>query len=185
MYPNNRIAALLFASPVAGCGGGGASSPNPPPVDAVTPPITTDLSGVWAGALHGRRPPPAAVPAAFVTLRGDSLAGATGLSFNGVPQSAFSNDGTKIVARMPIGATSGSVELKFGTKTAASPRGFSADVMAPPGILGSRVLLGFAPAAMAVSPDGRKVYVADRHALSGGVFVLRTAGLATTFHVTS
>jgi YVTN family beta-propeller protein len=47
------------------------------------------------------------------------------------------------------------------------------------------VLLGFAPAAMAVSPDGRKVYVADRHALSGGVFVLRTAGLATTFHVTS
>ena len=288
MYPSNRIAALLLASLVAGCGGGGSSSPNPPPVDAVTPPITTDLSGVWAGAWQGTDPalgsvsgtwevtitqastsasgsslilgdidcmdgamqsnsgsgttfngtvtrapcgtinwtltaintttgdatgnwtnattsgqgsltgkrisklgdprirsvsPPAAVPGAFVTLRGDSLAGATGLSFNGVPQSAFSNDGTKIVARMPIGATSGSVELKFGTKTAASPRGFSADVMAPPGILGSRVLLGFAPAAMAVSPDGRKVYVADRHALSGGVFVLRTAGLAVMISI--
>lgn len=285
-----RIAALLFASLVAGCGGGGSSSPSPAPVDAVTPPITTDLSGVWAGAWQGADPalgpvsgtwevaitqastsasgpslilgdidcmdgamqsntgsgttfngtvtrppcgtinwtltaintttgdatgnwtnattsgqgsltgkrisklgdprirsvwPPAAVPGTLVTLRGDSLAGATGLSFNGVPQSAFSNDGTRIVARVPVGATSGNIELKFGTKTAASPRAFSTEVISPPGILGSRALLGFAPAATAISPDGRKVYVADRHGLSGGVFVLRTAGLATTFHVTS
>lgn len=165
---------------------------------------TGDAAGTWnnnttggQGSLSGKRIsklndprirsvwPPAAAPGALVTVRGDSLAGASGLSFNGVTQSAFSNDGTRVVARLPVGATSGNVQLAFGTKTAASPRAFSTDVFAPPAVLGNRVIRGTAPAAMAVSPDGRKVYVADRDAAAGGVFVLRTVGLVTTFHTTS
>jgi len=36
---------------------------------------------------------------------------------------------------------------------------------------------GVAPAAIAISPDGRKIYVADRDSASGGVLILRTVGL--------
>src|SRR5213075_412842 len=55
MYAVGRIAALLLASLVAACGGGGSTPAPPVGVDPITP-VTTDLSGVWAGAWQGTDP---------------------------------------------------------------------------------------------------------------------------------
>lgn len=120
------------------------------------------------------------LPGALVTIRGDNLTGATALSFNDVPQSAFSNDGTRIVARLPIGTTTGPVQLRFPAANIASPRLLSTEVQAPPAAVGNSVTRGIAPTAIAISPDGRKLYVADRDSGAGGVLILRTVGLPQT-----
>ena len=157
---------------------------------------TGDAGGTWsnsftggAGTLSGKRIsklnqprirsvfPPAALPNAVVTVRGDSLAGATSLSFNGATQSSYTDDGTRVVGRVPPGATTGAVQLAFGSVNVAGPRAFSTDVTAPQAVLGPAMTRGIAPAAMAVSPDGRKVYVADRDSGAAAVTVLRTVGL--------
>lgn len=158
-----------------------------------------DAAGTWSnattngkGSLNGKRIsklseprirsvwPPAALPGALVTIRGDNLSGATALSFNDVPQSAFSNDGTRIVARVPAGTTTGPVQLRFPAANIASPRTFSTEVQAPAAATGNSVARGIAPAAIAISPDGRKIYVADRDSAAGGVLILRTVGLPQT-----
>jgi len=89
---------------------------------------TGDAAGTWInastsgkGSLNGKRIaklgqprirsvwPPAALPGALVTIRGDNLGGAAALSFDDVPQATFSNDGSRIVAEVPAGATTGPV----------------------------------------------------------------------------
>jgi len=157
---------------------------------------TGDAGGTWSnsltsgsGTLSGKRIsklnqprirsvfPPAGPANAVVTVRGDSLAGATSLTFNGAAQSSYTDDGTRVVGRVPPGATTGAVQLGFGSVTVAGPRAFSIDVTAPQAVLGPAMVRGIAPAAMAVSPDGRKVYVADRDSGAAAVTVLRTVGL--------
>jgi YVTN family beta-propeller protein len=159
---------------------------------------TGDVAGTWnnavthgAGSLSGKRiaklgmprvrsvSPPAGLPGALVTVRGDSLSATNTLSFNGAAQPSFTSNATRVVGRVPAGATTGPLQLTLAGATAASPRVFNTDVTSPPAVLGSSVSRGVAPAAVAVSPDGRKVYVADRN---GAVLVLRTAGLATTIN---
>ena len=128
------------------------------------------LSGVRIARLGGPRiqfvHPPGAKPGAIVTLSGQTLSGllgANGLLFNGTPPSTLlSADATRIVARVPNGATSGEVEVTTSAGVALSPRAFSTDVISPPVVLGGSTAQGLAPAALAVSPDGRKFYVADR-----------------------
>ncbi len=162
-------------------------------------PDTGDTAGNWSnittngsGSMTGRRIakldgarirsiyPPAGAPGALVTVRGDSLAGASTLTFNGAPQTVFSTNATRVVARVPAAASTGPVQISAGGLTAGSPRAFSTDVMAPPESIGASVARGTEPAALAVSPDGRKVYLADR---AGAILVLRSAGLATLINV--
>jgi YVTN family beta-propeller protein len=129
------------------------------------------LSGARIARLGGPRiqfmHPPGAKPGAVVTVSGQTLSGLSGanaLLFNGTPQSTLlSADATRIVARVPNGATSGAVQVTTSAGVALSPRSFSTDVISPPVTLGrSTPTPGVAPAALAVSPDGRKFYVADR-----------------------
>jgi DNA-binding beta-propeller fold protein YncE len=148
---------------------------------------TGSMSGKRIARLNGVRIrsvyPPAGAPNTLVTLSGDSLGAADTLTFNGAPQTTFASSATRVIARVPAAATTGAVQLSAGGQTAGSPRAFSTDVMAPPSTLGNAVLRGTAPAALAVSPDGRKVYLADRDAAASSIFVLRSAGLATLINV--
>ncbi len=128
------------------------------------------LSGVRIARLGGPRiqfmHPPGAKPGAIVTVSGQRLSGlsaANALLFNLTPQpTLLTADATRIVARVPGGATSGAVQVSTSAGVALSPLAFSTDVVSPPVVLGGSTTTGIAPAALAVSPDGRKFYVADR-----------------------
>jgi YVTN family beta-propeller protein len=63
---------------------------------------------------------------------------------------------------VPAGASTGNVEVSSAEGSALSPVAFSTDVAAPAAIPGSGLSVGIAPGALAVSPDGRKIYVAAR-----------------------
>jgi len=125
------------------------------------------LSGVRIARLGGPRilfmHPPGGKPGAVVTVSGQALSGLTALRFNTTLQPTVqSADETRIVARVPNGATSGPVQVSTSAGAALSPRSFSTDVISPPLVLGGTTTPGIAPAALAVSPEGRKFYVADR-----------------------
>lgn len=128
------------------------------------------LSGERIASLGGPRVrfvhPPGAKPGAIVTVSGLRLSGlsaADGLVFNFSPQPALlSADATRIVTRVPGGVSSGPVRVTTAAGVARSPRPFNTDVASPPVVLGGSSAPGIAPAALAVSPDGRKFYVADR-----------------------
>jgi YVTN family beta-propeller protein len=128
------------------------------------------LSGTRIARLGGPRirfvNPPGAKPGAIVTVSGLRLSGliaGDGLEFSYSPQPALiSADATKIVARVPSGVSTGPVRVLTDAGIASSPRPFSTDVTSPPVVLGQSSAAGLAPAALAVSPDGRKFYVADR-----------------------
>lgn len=148
------------------------------------------LSGVRIARLGGPRihfmHPPGAKPGAIVTVSGQTLSGLSGadaLLFNGTPQSTLlSANATRIVARVPNGATSGAVQVTTAAGVALSPRSFSTDVISPPVVLGGSTTPGIAPAALAVSPDGRKFYVADRS--NNTVRVVRASTLLNLNSVT-
>ena len=165
---------------------------------------TGDATGTWTngltsgqGSLTGKRIarlnearirsiyPPAGGPDTVVTVRGDSLTGASNLSFNGALQSSSMSDATRVIGRVPNGATTGPVQVSVNAVTTSSPRSFSVDVTAPPASASSPITIGVQPGAVAVSPDGRKVYVADWGCIAfptttcGSLYVLRAAGLAT------
>lgn len=148
------------------------------------------LSGTRIARLSGPRirfvHPPGAPPGAIVTISGEMLSGlaaTNALLFNGISQPALlSADSTRIVALVPNGATSGAVQVSTTAGVALSPRAFSTEVVAPPVTLGRTVIGGgavAAPAALAVSPDGRKLYVADRG--NNTVKIVRTSTLHPLF----
>lgn len=139
------------------------------------------LSGARIAAIGGPRIlhvyPPAAQPGALVVIRGEQLGATTSLTFGNAPQPVFTADATRIVARVPNGATTGPVQATGAAGAASSPRFFSVQASTPPGLVGKPVPNGVAPAALAVSPDARKFYVAQRSAAGGYVTMLRTDGL--------
>lgn len=128
------------------------------------------LSGTRIARLGGPRVrfvhPPGAKPGAIVTVSGQMLSGLSatdGLVFNLTPQPfLLSADATHIVARVPSGVSSGPLNVTTGAGVGRSPRPFSIDVTSPPVTLGGFTSPGVAPAALAVSPDGRKFYIVDR-----------------------
>ena len=120
--------------------------------------------------------PPAGTANTIVTIRGEQLGGATSVLFNGTA-AAFTGDATRIIASVPAGATTGPVSL-IAAGSASSPRFFNTQASSPPAVAGASVTRFTAPAAVAVSPDGRKFYVAHRGAGNGRVTVRRTDGLA-------
>jgi YVTN family beta-propeller protein len=137
------------------------------------------LSGTRIARLDGPRirfvHPPGAKPNAIVTVSGARLAGGA-LTFNFTPQPVLlSTDATRIVARVPSGVTSGPLKVTTGAGAADSPRPYNVDVTSPPVVLGGSTAAGTAPAALAVSPDARKFYIADRG--SNTIRVVRTSTL--------
>lgn len=144
---------------------------------------TGTMSGTRIAALAGPRilfvSPPGAKPGAWATIVGQDLANPTSLRFNTVPQALFSAQATRIVARVPPAATTGAIEVTTPAGSARSPVAFDTGVGAPPLALGGSINLGLAPAALAVSPDGRKFYVADR--LSPTIRVVRASTLSNNF----
>lgn len=149
------------------------------------------MSGTRIARLGGPRilymHPPGSRPGAVVTLSGRSLAdpsGADALRFNNASQPALiSADATRIVARVPNGATSGAVQVTTSAGVAISSRPFSTEVISPPAVPGRSFAQGLmAPAALAVSPDGRKFYVADRG--NNKVSVVRASTLTVVNAVT-
>jgi len=129
------------------------------------------MSGTRIAQLTGPRinfvSPPGAKPGAWLTIVGQSLSGLAspdGVVFinQAVPPTVGSADATRIVARVPGGATTGSVQVNTSAGSALSPFLFNLDVRSPSLALGNAIAQESGPAAVAVSPDGRKVYVAYR-----------------------
>jgi YVTN family beta-propeller protein len=109
--------------------------------------------------------PPGGKAGTVATVVGTGLAplsGANAVLFGGMPQTPLSSDATRIIARVPGGAATGAVQVSTSTGVALSPYPFNIDVISPPLSLGNSSSPGVAPAALAVSPDGRKFYIADR-----------------------
>ena len=128
------------------------------------------LSGVRIARLGGPRirfvHPSGGKPGTIVTIVGERLGDLSttdGLAFNLTPQSILmSADAMRIVTRVPSGVSSGPVKVSTKGGVTRSPHRFSTEVISPPIVLGRTTATGVAPAAVAVSPDGRKFYIADR-----------------------
>ncbi len=142
------------------------------------------LSGTRIARLGGPRirfvHPVAGAPGSLVTIVGEGLgqpSANTPLVFGNVAQPVLqSTTASRLVARVPAGATSAQVRFNSDTGSAWSPRAFSTEVASPTPVVGWTLATSGAPLALAVSPDGRKVYVAQRTAVaSGSVAVLHTA----------
>jgi YVTN family beta-propeller protein len=133
---------------------------------------TGSMSGSRIAQLTGPRinvvSPPGGKPGAWVTIVGQSLSGLSspnGVVFGQAPQSAVeSADATRIVVRVPAGATTGPIQVNTSSGSALSPFLFNLDVRSPELVSGANppIVQENAPAALAVSPDGRKLYVAYR-----------------------
>lgn len=163
-------------------------------------------TGAWSqpgtgaqGSLLGRRVakltgprvasvyPPAGGPDAVVTIAGRSLAppAATGkLVFDQITQETLlSSSATRWVARVPPRSRTGWLKVSTTTSSALAPVMFGTDVTAPNPSLSAQVNTPPQPAALAFSPDGRKVYVAHRGQPAGAVSVVHAVKhqlLATT-----
>jgi YVTN family beta-propeller protein len=141
------------------------------------------MTGTRIARLNGPRilfvSPPGGKAGAVMTVVGQGLSGLTGgdaVEFNGTAQPVLqSADATRIVASVPAGATTGPVQVSTAAGVALSPLLFNADVISPPAVLGGSITQELGPAALAVSPDGRKFYVAYRG--NNRISVVRAATL--------
>jgi glucose/arabinose dehydrogenase len=88
-------------------------------------------------ALAGFEPASGAV-GTQVTLDGSYLAGATSVTFGGIPASFSVVWDTRLVATVPTGSTTGPIEVTTGSGTAAGPGDFTVTVPAP-------AISGFSP----------------------------------------
>jgi YVTN family beta-propeller protein len=132
------------------------------------------ITGTRIARLNGPRirfvSPPGGNLGTIVTIVGEglSVSGPGEVQFGTAqPSSLISADATRIVAVVPQFVTTGPVQIDNAGGSASSPFPFNTNVSAPlPNLGGSAVLSGFpasvAPSALAISPDGRKFYVADR-----------------------
>jgi YVTN family beta-propeller protein len=145
------------------------------------------MSGTRIAQLTGPRirfvSPPGAKPGAWATIVGQSLSGLT--SANGVvfmnqtvQPTVSSADATRVVVRVPAGTRTGAVQVNTSAGSALSPLLFNSDVRSPPLALGNSITQESQPAAVAVSPDGRKFYVAYRG--NERVSVVRAATLVNS-----
>ena len=125
----------------------GGTSPYNPPVPSACADCHGGAAAVLAGATHtsggcGTTPGCHGVPApaptiasftplsgavgATVTLTGTDFNGATAVAFNGVPATVFSVvSNTKITAKVPVGATSGTISVTTSGGTTTSTASFT------------------------------------------------------------
>ena len=114
--------------------------------------------------------PPAGKPGTIATLVGsgfESLAQNNALYFgSGVPAPVLSASPTVLTVRVPLVTNTASVRLNTIANRALSPRPFSVDVTSPDLRPGASVPVASAPQGIAISPDGRKLYVANQGSVS-------------------
>ncbi|MBS0580620.1 MAG: beta-propeller fold lactonase family protein [Proteobacteria bacterium] len=114
--------------------------------------------------------PPGGSPGAIVTIVGSSFdttaANNTLLFGNSVPAGALiSASSTALTLRVPDQATTAAISLSTPANKALSPRPFLADVTSPAAQVNASVPVAGAPQSLAISPDGRKLYVAEAGAV--------------------
>lgn len=121
--------------------------------------------------------PSGGLPGTIVTIVGTGFGPAeadTRLDFNATPADGFLSFGPgKLVARVPYGATTGHTYLTTPKGTAIGPRSFSVKASFPASIVNNTLTVGTLPEGVAISPDGRKAYVANKG--SGTVSMINTA----------
>jgi DNA-binding beta-propeller fold protein YncE len=110
-------------------------------------------------------------PGAIVTILGDRLGepevGAP-LLFNATAQPlVISSSGERWVARVPVGATSGWIQLKSSTGKALAPIPFDAQPSSPALAVAWSNPSSALPFRLAVSPDGSKLHIAKSASTSG------------------
>jgi YVTN family beta-propeller protein len=162
-------------------------------------------TGAWSqsvsgaqGTLLGRRvarltgprvfsvDPPGGAPGAIVTIAGQSLVPPTSgapLTFNQAPQNALlSASPARWVARVPLGAATGWIKATTTTGSALGPAMFGTEVASPyPSLSPTDVPVQRSPAALAFSPDSRKLYVVQRGVPDGAVSVVHTTKQVVLF----
>ncbi|MGE5200396.1 MAG: YncE family protein, partial [Rhodospirillaceae bacterium] len=115
--------------------------------------------------------PPGGRPGSVATLVGSGFDAAgvnNSLLFaNSVPvTSLLASSATALTVRVPDGSATGRVRLDTPANKALSPRPFVIDVTSPEAVVAGSVTVGTAPQGVAFSPDGRKLYVANKGSVS-------------------
>jgi len=120
--------------------------------------------------------PPGGLADAVVTVVGSGFSTNVDddmLDFNGIPVIPLIGTTTLRIARVPSGATSGPLSLTTPEGTAISPRSFNTKVGFPASLKTAVITVGGGPEGVAISPDGRKAYVANK--VDSTVSVINTA----------
>jgi YVTN family beta-propeller protein len=129
------------------------------------------LTGVQVAKPGGPRirfmNPPAGLPNALVTIVGTNLGALpadNAITFNQTSAATLTANNLALTARVPFGATTGPVRLTTAQGLAISPTNFNLDVVSPQPLVTATITTAQFPAGVAISPDGRKAYVATRSA---------------------
>jgi len=112
--------------------------------------------------------PPAGLANALVTIAGTTLGTApadNSIDFNATSASTLTADSYALTARVPVGATTGHIHLTTALGRATSPVDFNLAPSAPQLLDTGTIGTAIAPEGVAMSPDGRRAYVATRSAL--------------------
>ncbi len=135
------------------------------------------LTGVQVAKPGGPRirfvNPPAGLPNALVTIVGANLGALpadNAITFNETSAATLTANNVALTARVPLGASIGPigpVRLTTAQGLAISPMNFNLDVAFPQPAVTATITTAAAsePKGVAISPDGRKAYVATRSAL--------------------
>jgi YVTN family beta-propeller protein len=116
--------------------------------------------------------PPSGAPGTIVTIVGtsfDATAANNAVSFGGSAAAGapLSSSATVISVRVPDQAVTTPITVTTPpANSALSPRAFTADVTAPSPQLAASIAAAAGPQGLAFSPDGRKLYVANRGSLT-------------------
>jgi len=128
--------------------------------------------------------PQGGMPGAILTVAGarfDPIISNNLLLFNNVAQAEIiSATPTTIVAKVPQGAPSGPLYLRTAKDVAISPRSFDVTATFPfPSISGS-IPVGSVPEGVVTSPDGRRVFVANRGSGTVSMININTRSVLST-----
>jgi len=137
------------------------------------------LTGVQVAKPEGPRilfvNPPAGSPNTLVTIAGKNLGALptdNELAFNSSSAATLTANSAALTARVPEGASTGTILLRTAKDIAYSPVNFSLDVGFPSPWVSAVIATSWEPGGVAFSPDGRKAYVATRY---GSVGLFNTA----------